>query len=333
MLYGIIGILCIIIIFLFIRLNKKQTIDNNELFLHQTKVNELTNQELEAAKKLAVTNADLNAAEIHLNVIQEQADKALKNYNETIQKNKEDLDTYFEEQKNTRQQALDSELKAKQEFYKKIAEECEQKSREEANKVDEACAQLIEQYAAQVKEYENNANVARQRYESLIAPIKQYEMERQQRLFYTIQVPDEYKDDIDFLLTTVSQKVQHPDIVNKLVWNEYVKPYIDDTFRRVGIEDKPGIYKITNLDNGKAYIGKSTNIKKRLADHFKSSIGISSIADQAVHHEILRTGFWNWTLEPIIYCDKDKLNEMEKYYINFFDTVNNGYNKNNGGGG
>ena len=313
MLYGIIGILCIIIIFLFIRLNKKQTIDNNELFLHQTKVNELTNQELEAAKKLAVTNADLNAAEIHLNVIQEQADKALKNYNETIQKNKEDLDTYFEEQKNTRQQALDSELKAKQEFYKKIAEECEQKSREEANKVDEACAQLIEQYAAQVKEYENNANVARQRYESLIAPIKQYEMERQQRLFYTIQVPDEYKDDIDFLLTTVSQKVQHPDIVNKLVWNEYVKPYIDDTFRRVGIEDKPGIYKITNLDNGKAYIGKSTNIKKRLADHFKSSIGISSIADQAVHHEILRTGFWNWTLEPIIYCDKDKLNEMEKY--------------------
>jgi len=118
-----------------------------------------------------------------------------------------------------------------------------------------------------------------------------------------------------------------------LVWNEYVKPYIDDTFRRVGIEDKPGIYKITNLDNGKAYIGKSTDIKKRLADHFKASVGLKSIAWQAVHDEILRTGFWNWTLEPIIYCDKDKLNEMEKYYINFFDTVNSGYNRNSGGGG
>ena len=333
MLYGIIGILCIIIIFLFVRLNKKQIIDHNELFLHQTKVNELTNQELEAAKKLATTNADLTAAKIHLDVVQEQADKAIKNYKETMQRKREDLDAYFEEQKNTRQQALDSELKAKQDLYKKIVEECEQKSREEANKVDEACAQLIEQYVAQVKEYKASVDLAREKYESLIAPIKQYEMERQQRLFYTIQVPDEYKDDIDFLLTTVSQKVQHPDIVNKLVWNEYVKPYIDDTFRRVSIEDKPGIYKITNLDNGKAYIGKSTNVKKRLADHFKSSIGISSIADQAVHHEILRTGFWNWTLEPIIYCDKDKLNEMEKYYINFFDTVNSGYNRNNGGGG
>ena len=333
MLYGIIGLLGIIIIFLFIKLNKKQTIDNNELFLHQTKINELANQELEAAKKLAITKADLTAAEIHLNVVQEQADKALKSYNETIQKNKEDLDIYFEEQKNTRQQALDSELEAKQEFYKKLIEECEQKSKEEVKRIDDAAALTIEECVSKVKEYENNTDTARQRYEALIAPIKQYEMERQQRLFYTIQVPDEYKEDIDFLLTTVSQKVQHPDIVNKLVWNEYVKPYIDDTFRRVGIEDKPGIYKITNLDNGKAYIGKSTNIKKRLADHFKSSIGISSIADQAVHHEILRTGFWNWTLEPIIYCDKDRLNEMEKYYINFFDTVNSGYNKNSGGGG
>lgn len=333
MLYGIIGLLGIIIIFLFIKLNKKQTIDNNELFLHQTKINELTTQEFEAAKKLAITKADLTAAEIHLNVVQGQADKALKSYNETIKKNKEDLDIYFEEQKNTRQQALDSELEAKQEFYKKLVEECEQKSKEEVKRIDDAAALTIEECVSKVKEYENNTDVARQRYEALIAPIKQYEMERQQRLFYTIQVPDEYKEDIDFLLTTVSQKVQHPDIVNKLVWNEYVKPYIDDTFRRVGIEDKPGIYKITNLDNGKAYIGKSTNIKKRLADHFKSSIGISSIADQAVHHEILRTGFWNWTLEPIIYCDKDRLNEMEKYYINFFDTVNSGYNKNSGGGG
>lgn len=333
MLYGIIGLLGIIIIFLFIKLNKKQTIDNNELFLHQTKINELTNQELEAAKKLATTNADLTAAKIHLDVVQEQADKALKSYKETMQRKREDLNAYFEEQKETRQQALDSELEAKQNFYKKIMEECEQKSRKEVEGVETAAKIAIEQYVSKVKEYENNTDIARQRYEALIAPIKQYEMERQQRLFYTIQVPDEYKEDIDFLLTTVSQKVQHPDIVNKLVWNEYVKPYIDDTFRRVGIEDKPGIYKITNLDNGKAYIGKSTNIKKRLADHFKSSIGISSIADQAVHHEILRTGFWNWTLEPIIYCDKDRLNEMEKYYINFFDTVNSGYNKNSGGGG
>ena len=172
-----------------------------------------------------------------------------------------------------------------------------------------------------------------EKYNGLIKPLQQYEKELQDKLYYTIQTPDEYKKDIEYLLTEVSPKIQHPDIINKLVWAEYVKPYIDDTFKRVGIEDKSGIYKITNINSGKAYIGKSTNIKKRLADHFKSAIGIKTIADQSIHHAILETGFWNWTIEYIIYCDKEQLNDMEKYYIDFFKTQNFGYNKNAGGGG
>jgi len=80
-------------------------------------------------------------------------------------------------------------------------------------------------------------------------------------------------------LTTVAQKVQHPDIISKLVWAEYVKPNLDNTFKRIEIKPEPGIYKLTNIDNGMAYIGKSTNVKTRIADHFKSSIGITSIAD------------------------------------------------------
>jgi len=112
--------------------------------------------------------------------------------------------------------------------------------------------------------------------------------------------------------------VQHPDIISKLVWTEYVKPNIEDTFKRIEIKAEPGIYKLTSLANGKCYIGKSTNVKTRIADHFKSAVGIKSIADQAVHHAILKEGFWNWQIEIITYCDKDKLSELEKYYIEFF---------------
>jgi len=81
------------------------------------------------------------------------------------------------------------------------------------------------------------------------------------------------------LLTTVAGKVQHPDIISKLVWTEYVKPNIEDTFKRIEIKAEPGIYKLTSLINGKCYIGKSTNVKSRIADHFKSVVGIKSIAD------------------------------------------------------
>jgi excinuclease UvrABC nuclease subunit len=64
-----------------------------------------------------------------------------------------------------------------------------------------------------------------------------------------------------------------------LVWAEYVKPNLDNTFKRIEIKPEPGIYKLTSLETGMSYVGKSTDVKKRIADHFKSSIGIKSIAD------------------------------------------------------
>ena len=81
--------------------------------------------------------------------------------------------------------------------------------------------------------------------------------------------------------------MRHPDIISKLIWTEYVRPYLDATCKRVGIDNRPGIYKITNINDKKAYIGKSTDMKKRIAEHYKSSVGIKSIADQAVHHAML----------------------------------------------
>ena len=169
------------------------------------------------------------------------------------------------------------------------------------------------------------------RWLSILNSVKRIEQSKQEKLFYTIQLPEEYQADIEFLLTTVAAKVQHPDIISKLVWAEYVKPNLDDTFKRIEIKPEPGIYKLTSLQTGKCYIGKSTNVKNRIADHFKSSIGIKSIADQAVHHAILKEGFWNWLIEIVTYCDKDKLNELEKYYIEFFKAQEFGYNKTGGG--
>jgi hypothetical protein len=70
-----------------------------------------------------------------------------------------------------------------------------------------------------------------------------------------------------------------------------------------------------------------------LSDHFKASVGLSSIAWQAVHDAIAHEGYWNWIVEPIVYCEKDRLNELEKYYISFFKSETFGYNRNSCGGG
>ena len=49
------------------------------------------------------------------------------------------------------------------------------------------------------------------------------------------------------------------------------------------------IYKITHLD--KKIIGRSTSVYKRLQEHIKSSLGVGTIADQWVHHEMREENF------------------------------------------
>ena len=341
-------IVCVIIIgFLGIKLCQKQKIDKEEFQLYNEQLKqvkqdvantwtdfhlasqnlETVNNTLKRAKeeteyekyKLEECKKDLQAA---LDVYQDITDNKLK-----------EIDASMDEQRQKRQEDLDRQYNERKEKFElalsKRVEDCQN----EMNRMLEAQEQVCGECMAKILDYRNQEQAAHQRYESLLEPIKQYEKEKQERLFYTIQLPEEYQEDIEFLLTTVAAKVQHPDIISKLVWTEYVKPYIEETFKRIEIKAEPGIYKLTSLETGKAYIGKSTDVKKRIADHFKSTVGIKSIADQAVHHAILKEGFWNWTIEIITYADKDKLNELEKYYIEFFKTQEFGYNKNSGGGG
>ena len=272
-----------------------------------------------------------------INNLQTRISEAQEQYHNEINRRTEDLDSYFEERKNQKQKELDDEFaRQEQERTENLSLQIQQltsQTQSQINQIETETQTKIAQCKEAQSRIEEETALKEECFNSLIASLKQYEKEKEERLYATIQIPEEYRNDIDFLLTSVSQKVRHPDIISKLVWTEYVRPYLEATFRRIDIEDKSGIYKLTNIENNKCYIGKSTNIKKRISDHFKASVGINSIADQQVHHEILNSGIWNWTIEVIIYCEKDKLNEMEKYYIEFFKSNSWGFNKTKGGEG
>ena len=307
------GILIICVGILIYRLKQKQILDLSE----QLKVE----KEVAGLKKQKETLID------DFNFYEKKIEESQENYHRLASRQSAELDILYEAGKKRRMEELENEMLTQEEKSRQLLQHKIDGYNAEVEKERKHAEEVKEEINQNLLEALQEASFQHEKFESLLAPLQQYEKDRMAKLFYTIQVPDEYKDDIDYLLINVAPKIQHPDIVNKLVWTEYVKPYIDETFKRVGIEAKPGIYKITNIEDGKCYIGKSTDIKKRLADHFKSSIGITSIADQAVHHAILKQGFWNWAIEPIIYCEKDKLNELEKYYIEFFKSQEFGYNK------
>lgn len=99
-----------------------------------------------------------------------------------------------------------------------------------------------------------------------------------------------------------------------------------------------GIYKITNKLNNHAYIGQSIDIEGRWKSHKTRAFNSSGREYEKVLYRAFRKyGVKNFkfevleTIETLDETTKDKLNDLEKYYINLYDTCNNGYNESEGG--
>lgn len=96
-----------------------------------------------------------------------------------------------------------------------------------------------------------------------------------------------------------------------------------------------GIYSITNIVNGKRYIGKSKNIKSRWSHH-KGSLRRGKHENDYLQNSWNKYGEDNFKFEVIYVANhEDELNEKEIYYINKFNTLNSdlGYNIRSGGEG
>lgn len=96
--------------------------------------------------------------------------------------------------------------------------------------------------------------------------------------------------------------------------------------------NKPGIYCIENIKNNKKYIGQSVNIKSRWSKH------ISELNNQKHFNDYLQKswnkyGSENFKFYVLEYCESEKLDEREIYYINLYATMNRdvGYNLKSGG--
>jgi group I intron endonuclease len=90
------------------------------------------------------------------------------------------------------------------------------------------------------------------------------------------------------------------------------------------------IYKITNLINNKIYIGKAKDIQKR----FKTHEYLSKNPKTLLHNAIKKNGIDSFKIEEIGNCVTDEeANEKEKYFINYYNSLNSGYNLTTGGDG
>ena len=280
-------------------------LDNQEKLNQQKKALEEVEQKLASCKQQNYTlDTEISNKLIQANAIQERYDT---------------LTTNLAQIQNT----YDVLVKQAEQNYEAELEELKRKNQEEIDEANLATQIAINKVNGQIDD-------CQKLYASLVASYQIANEESDARRH--VQISLATREDIDFMLNYVSPRLKNPTIMSKLIWSEYFqKPTKDMLDYVLPSRDCAGIYKITNDETKEAYIGRSVSVRKRLTDHIKSALGIDTIADQHVHQVMREKGIWNFTFELIEECPREKLNEREKYYIEFFHTDQYGYNQKAGG--
>lgn len=93
------------------------------------------------------------------------------------------------------------------------------------------------------------------------------------------------------------------------------------------------IYKITNVLNGKVYIGQTKYaISKRFNEHKNDSKKLK-LQKRPLYKDMNEYGIANFKIELIEQCSDEIALKREEYWIKYFKSFTNGYNSTMGGNG
>ena len=119
----------------------------------------------------------------------------------------------------------------------------------------------------------------------------------------------------------------------KAIYETYYRTPLSSLINEAGAKSICGIYKLTDTTNNLVYIGQSVDIGERWKQHIKRGCGaeIGTISGNKLYGAMMEHGVWNFRFEVLQECEKSDLNKLEKYWINYYQSVDNGYNMKAGG--
>jgi len=348
-------LLSIIIIILILRLKSKQKILEKTIFeKHDLEVlkkeelknyfeeewkresNELDNRirlKREEAKSESIKlNSDLEISKAQINGVLDKLNAQLKEKEKRYVEVNQDLDLYREgKMKEIDSTAAEYEQRRRTEIEQALKQRELQANSDFNNQVDSYIAQKA-QMQTEIDQIKAELEVERSKRAAINEEIRKSEEKEKYNEIHSVQLTDNEKEDIHFLLS-LEDRMHNKQVLYKLVWSTYLQQAYKNTFHNIlGSRDpKNVIYCIENINTGKKYIGKtSAEVSKRWTEHIKTSLNIGTIKTTNIHKAL-----YNHWDEFIFYIlaetEKDKLSEMEKYYINFYESDKYGYNIKAGG--
>ena len=216
----------------------------------------------------------------------------------------------------------------------------------EKERIDNKIHSLEDNYNITVKDYEMKIEYAKKKYDiertslnakiieaknevnNLIEQFKKDEEARKESDFYRINISNEVKEDIS-KIKSIAAQLRNPLVLYKLIWKEYYESAFNQMCGRVLGEnaDKIGIYKITNTKNNMCYIGQTkAGFKNRWRTHAKRGVRAEEATNNRLYQAMWEEGLENFTFQIVEICEPAKLTERERFFIDFYQSKNYGYN-------
>lgn len=183
----------------------------------------------------------------------------------------------------------------------------------------------LDSLSAELADLRNKTNAA-------IEQAKRQEELENNLKFYQVNLTKEDEDEVKALMS-IEYLLRNKRNLYMLIWTSYYSKAVNDLAGRVlGPKPVTGIYKITNIQTKQVYIGQAQDVRVRWRDHVKAGgLHIDCPATNGFYKNMGQYGIENFTFELQEECPADKLNEREKYWIDFFQSKTSGLNGNSGG--
>lgn len=286
----------------------------------------------EENKTLIESQKDLTTKICSLNVAQNQLIKDI-NY---LEDKKKILDDSYQ------QASLNAEMyckKANELASEKFAQSAEQMAQKYQQAEDNYQQEYLKAIEESTQEYTNliiqkqeelnkisqELVEAKAKQNAIVEANKRAEEVKQKEQFYKLNLSEIDIEEIKRLRSVIPY-LRSAEPINKVIWKVYYeKPYTDLIGRVIGQGIHTGIYKITNIENQKCYIGQAVNIADRWKQHIKRGVGAEAPTRNKLYPAMYELGPENFTFEILEECDKSLLDSREDYWQEFYQAKEFGY--------
>ena len=272
---------------------------------------ELDEKTAQANKELQIEFAGL---QIELAGLNSRRDEVMTSIAQLEKQAQEAADLFYQSKMEVAQNKLNQDLAD-------LAKQHEENVQHFSNEYSHIVSDTLDRF----KDLSDQVAVMKATTDAAIAAAKRAEEMKDNLAFYRIQLSAADIKEIE-MLRSVEPYLRDKEPLNKIIWKcYYEKPSTDLIGRVIGGGIHTGIYKITEIETGKCYVGQAANLADRWKQHIKRGVGADTPTRNKLYPAMNAAGPENFTFEIIEECTRALLDEREDYWQDYFKAKEFGY--------